>query len=368
MKKLLSAVAVAFLAFAAAMGSGPAAQAAEGDLGISLQVIQGPEDSSSDLNKNNKLWFVIAPGESGEREFQIRSASDSPQKIHLGIGGQVRLNGVLQFDAEATTPVGDWAIFSKNDFVLDARETETLKFSINVPKGTAIQTLEPSLLIAASGIADDDAQYKIPTALQFSQSIFLGVGTSDQFLTQFTIDDVSGINTNSGHMLLVKLSNTGKTPIALTGDLQLSSLTFESETIGPLKFISDTIEPGKSIDVMLPADEGVVEGKWKILVRASQGSIQETKTFEKDITFAGTNYTMLAGFSGAIILASIILALVAIRTLRSIKTKQDALAAEKAAEAARVAALERALEELQAKAAKPKRKPAAKQRGFRELG
>jgi hypothetical protein len=369
MRKITSAAVAAWLALSIALiGSAPAFADNQG-LGIAIQVIQGKNDSSKDLNKNNRLWFVIAPGKSGSRDFQIRSASDIPQKIHLAIGAQKQVNGVRQYDPEGTTPASAWATFSNNDFVLAPRMTSTLTMTISVPQNTGVQTLQPSLLVQASAVKSASTQYKVPTALQFSQDIFLGVGTSDQFLTKFSIDDVRGANTNDGHVLIVKLSNSGKTPVALTGDLQLNNLTFAGVTVGPLQFVSPSIQPGDSAEVPIKVDEKVTESKWQILVRAQQGSIQETRTFEQDISFKGTNYLQLAITSSIIILISLAVLMVAIRTLRSIKRKQleeqrakDEAEAERIAEAARVAELERQLAEMQAALVKPKprRKPTTK--------
>ncbi|MCX8529427.1 MAG: hypothetical protein ORN27_05090, partial [Rhodoluna sp.] len=164
-------------------------------------------------------------------------------------------------------------------------------------------------------------------------------------------------------VLLVKVSNTGKTPVGLTGDLQLSNMTFAGLTVGPLKFVSQSIAPGESAEVPVKVDETVTESKWRILIRAQQGSIQETRTIEKDISFKGTNYLQLASTSSIIILSSLALLLIALRILRSIKRKQleeqrakDEADAERLAEAARVAELERQLAEMQAAMVKPKPK------------
>ena len=249
MSKVMAATTSLWLAFATIISFATPAFADNQGLGIAIQVIQGKDDSSKDLNKNNRLWFVIAPGKSGSRDFQIRSASDIAQKIHLGIGAQKQENGVRQYDPEGSTPASDWASFSRNDFVLAPRTTASISMKISVPANTDVQTLQPSLLVQASAVKSASAQYKVPTALQFSQDIFLGVGTSDQFLTKFSIDDVYGANTNEGHVLILKLSNSGKTPVALTGDLQLSNLTFAGLTVGPLQFVSPSIQPGESVEV-----------------------------------------------------------------------------------------------------------------------
>lgn len=351
--RLLFSVAMTLIAL---IGAPDVANAADEGLGISLQVIQGQDDSSKDLNKNNKLWFVIEPGQSGSREFQIRSASAIDQLIHLDIGAQKQVNGALQFDPDSTSPASEWVEFSNNDFVLVAGAIVTVSMTIAVPASTAVQTMQPSLLVKTSAIQTEDTQYKVPTALQFSQSIFLGIGTSDEFLTAFSIDDVVGANGNNGHVLVVKLTNTGKTPIALVGTLQLSNLTFTGINVGPLTFITNTIDPGTTAHVEVPVDDTVTEDKWRIYITAKQGSIVETRTFDKDIRFSGTNYLALAQWSGLIILLSAGLMLISIRTLRSIRRKQADEEAARQAEADRVAELERRLLALQ-EAAKPKRKP-----------
>ena len=179
MRKHFSALIATLLAFAGVLIGGAPAFADNQGLGIAIQVIQGKDDSSKDLNKNNRLWFVIAPGKSGSRDFQIRSASDIPQRIHVGIGAQKQVNGVRQYDPEGTTPAGAWATFSKNDFVLEPRTTVLVSVTISVPGDAPIQTLQPSLLVQASSTQSETAQYKVPTALQFSQDIFLGVGHFD---------------------------------------------------------------------------------------------------------------------------------------------------------------------------------------------
>lgn len=338
----------------------PAAQAAEsgGTLGIAMQVQQGDDDSSGDLNKNNRLWFVIEPGESGSRSFEIRSSSQIDQVISMSLGAQANFTGKLEYDPEGVTPIADWARFDKNNFVLKANTQTMVKMTIAVPKGSPIETYEPTLLIKASAVKQSTAQYKLNNALQLAHGMFVGVGTSDQMRTAFSIDDVNGATTNQGRVLLVKFSNTGKTPIALTGDLQLRNLSFETETVGPLPFATDTIAPGASQTVAVTAPEQVTEDKWRILVTAKQGSIVMSRSFDKDLSFAGTNWVWVAQVGGLIALGSALLALLAIRTLR--KLRRDRLARIKAErlEAERIAALEREL--LALKKAQATAKPAAK--------
>jgi hypothetical protein len=207
------------------------AVAADADLGISLQVLQGREGGSANLNKNNRLWFVIEPGKSDSRDFIVHSASEITQKINLSIGARSQLNGELSYDSNAVSVVDQWATFSTNDFLLKPGQSRQVKVSITVPKDAAIEVLQPTLLVKSVASVTEESTYKLPTAMQISQGIFLGVGTDEDFRTSFVIDDVFGQNGDSGKTLQIKISNTGKTPIAIRGDVQLSSAPFFESTI-----------------------------------------------------------------------------------------------------------------------------------------
>lgn len=290
--------------------------AAESDLGISLQILKGGEGSSENINKNNNLWFVIEPGKSSNRQVRINSASNITQKIHLSIAGRSQIDGELKYDANVQSVVDDWAQYSANDFLLKPGDTRQVTISIAVPVDATREVLQPALLVKAMGATTENSRYKIPTAMQISQGIFLGVGTTDEFRTSFEIDDVFGQNGDSGHSLQIRISNSGKTPIALEGEIQLSSSTFVGSTIGPLSFYTPTIYPGESGFGEVLVGPEVPEDKYRIQVRATQGFITETRNFEKDIDFRGLAQLYSTIFWGAVILISLVIALASIRYLR----------------------------------------------------
>ena len=294
--------------------------AADPELGISLQVLQGGEGSSANLNKNNKLWFLIEPGKSDKRSFFVHSASEITQKIRLSIGARTQLNGELRYDSTAVSVVEDWVTFSENNFLLEPGESRQVTLSIEIPKDATVEVLLPTLLV--NSVAQDtqvteEPRYKIPGALQISQGIFLGVGTDADFGTSFVIDDVFGQRGDSGNTLQVKISNTGNTPIAIRGELKLSSAPFFESTIGPLEFFTPTINPGESGFGEIVVGAEVPEDRYRIFVRATQGFITETREFEKYIDFRGLSqlYNLLIWI--VVILVSLVVAIFSIRILRS---------------------------------------------------
>jgi hypothetical protein len=293
-------------------------------LGFSMQ----PEystDATNNLSRNNKLWLVIQPGKSGTRNVRISSDSAINQRIHLQLGGQSVINGELGFDPEASTKAKDWATFSKNDFILKPKEVVQIAMKISVPSDAALEVLQPALQVQASAVRTSDAQIKMPTAMQIVQPMFLGVGTDEMFVTQFSIEDVYGETNLEGRALVVKINNTGKTPISIEGDLQLSNLTFAGPTIGPFKFYTNTIMPGQTGYGRLVADSQITEEKWRIKINARMGNIIETREFEKDIRYTGVNPIWIILISVAGILLSLVVAFISLRILRRPKAiKADA--------------------------------------------
>lgn len=302
------------------------ANAAGNDLGVAVQVLIGGQDSSKDVNQNNKLWFVIEPGSSSSRTIMIASTSNLDQKIELSLGAQKETDGALAYDQGGTTKASEWTSFSKNNFILKANKSTEVTVTIRVPKEASIEVLRPALLVQAKAAQTSKAQYKIPTAMRFIQGMFLGVGTSEDFATKFTIDDVYGLTTGQGREIYIKFTNTGGTPLAVEGDLQFSSQTFAGQTFGPYKFSSATILPGTSGVTSIPADATLGEDNYKILAKARMGDIEVTREFIKEITFPVPSNLDSVLINLGIVAAALALGIYALRVLR--KTRKAPTAQE----------------------------------------
>jgi hypothetical protein len=250
----------------------------------------------------------------------VHSASEIPQRIRLSIGARTQLNGELRYDPTAVSVVDDWATYSDNNFLLEPGESRQVTLSIKVPRDAALELLLPSLVVNSVDPVPQvtqESRYEIPAALQISQGIFLGVGTDADFGTSFVIDDVYGQRGDSGNTLQVKISNSGNTPIAIKGQVQLSSAPFFASTIGPLEFFTPTINPGESGFGEIAVGDEVPEGTYRIFVRATQGFIIETREFEKYLDFIDPTelYSRLTWW--VLIAVSLVAATISIRILRS---------------------------------------------------
>lgn len=187
-----------------------AISANDNDLGLSVRIVPG-DSSKSGLESNDRLWFVVAPGESKTRKFIVQSTSGIDQEINLSIGAVDRINGksVLVNCKESETK--DWVTFSNNNFVLAPRSSQEVELTFNIPASQEINSFSALLLVRASSANKQktDALYSVPGAAQIAAPIFLGVGTKDEFVTKFEISDVSGVNTSEGKAVRVEIKNIG---------------------------------------------------------------------------------------------------------------------------------------------------------------
>ncbi len=334
---------------------------AEDTLGVSMQVIQGSSDASADLAQNNNLWFLAPPGETVSRSFNLRSASSISQLVHLEVMARKSLNGVLELDSQSKSVVSNWTSFSRQDFNLPARQSETITMTIRVPLDAEVNVYEPALVIQVKSASKSKSQYKVPNALQFVQGMFVGAGTTDQIAPNFTIEDVYGASTTDGHQLIIDLKNTGKTPLQLTGSLQLSNATFAGPVQGPYNFFTDIIAVGATGHAYVPVGPEITEDRWKIFADVKQGGVNITKTLVKDIRFSQDDMSLIGMLSGASIFIGLTVALISIRILRRLRRQKsleaESAAQEREAELARIADLEAQLATLKKPRAASKSKP-----------
>ena len=304
--------------------------AAEGNLGLSLQILQG-NSSKSGLESNTRLWFVVEPGKSKSRTFIVQSTAAVSEKISLSVGAVKRVNGQSQLAIGETSPIENWVSFDTNDFVIAPKADKKIVMTLTVPVDEDINTFSAMLLVKASGISNQKSKdaYSVPGAAQIAAPIFLGVGTEDEFITEFEIKDVFGVDTTEGKALRVEIKNNGKTPVSILGDVQVTGITFQTETLGPFNYETETIAPGESKFADAIVGDQIVEGKWRIYITASQGAITETREFEKNITYTGSNSLFLLLVRVVIGVISLLLLLWVYRAFRPRVVQRRGLAADK---------------------------------------
>lgn len=266
------------------------ANADSGGLGVGLRVFpSGDESDNSGLTGNTKLWFVVKQGESQSRELLLTGSATVDQKISLSLVQLARVDGQPSI-TDISSELTPWANFSQNNFVLNKNQSKQIKFTISPPQDAPSSAYEAYLIVTAGGlqknsIDGDTTQAVIKNSARVAQPVFVGVGSFEEFKIDFELKNVVDIHNSEGKFLRVFISNRGKTPIAPNGQVQMKNMDFEQATIGPLMFYSSTIPPKSEayVDVALPQE--VNPGKWRVLVRATQGNITVTKEFEKDLAF-----------------------------------------------------------------------------------
>jgi hypothetical protein len=260
--------------------------AANSSLGLALDVLPSNDPEINRLTAGQALWFVIPPGQHQSRQVRISSSSTIPELVTFSVGYLNRINGIATIDDSKKSETAPWASFTPESFTLAPRGSKIIEFKYQIPAGTEIGIHEAFLFATANSTGQaSKAEYSVPQAARIATPIFLGVGTSAQIDTNFSIDNVSGVVVDGVRNLKVDFSNTGKTPLNLAGNVQLSSTEFKGLLIGPLLFTSVVIRPGIDSYVLIPAPPKLTPGEWKILVTATQISNTKTREFTKNINF-----------------------------------------------------------------------------------
>lgn len=274
---------------------------ASSSLGLSINVIPSDNPEVRKVSTGQSLWFVVPPGSSQTREFIIVSSSSKPEVVDFSLGFLGRVDGEAVFDDAKVADSKGWASFSPSTITLPAHGTTKVTFTYSIPSGTDIGTHEAFLFATASSAnSKSDAEYKVPQNARIAMPVFLGVGTTDQIRSDFEIKGLQGSTADGHHNARIFFQNTGKTPIHLDGNIQLSSAVFKSDVIGPLLFNSVTIRAGEKAFVDVPVPDTMVEGKYDAFIQASQGAITKTAHITTDISFNGPNpiigYAIRGGF------------------------------------------------------------------------
>jgi len=260
--------------------------AASGNLGLVLDVLPSNDPEIAKLTVGQALWFVIPPGESKSRQVRISSSSTVPEVVNMSIGFLNRINGVASVDDSKKSETAEWASFSPQTFTLTPGGFKILNFTYQIPGDAEIGIHEAFLFATATSAGlSKNPGYRVPGAARIASPIFLGVGTSAQIDTDFSIDNVTGVVVDGVRNLKIDFKNTGKTPLNLSGNVQLSSTEFKDRLVGPLQFTSVVIRPGINGYVLIPTPNELTPGEWKILVTASQISNMKTREFIKVIDF-----------------------------------------------------------------------------------
>ena len=296
---------------------GNAAHAASEDLGLSLDVIPSTDPDISRLTQGQALWFVIPPGASKSRQVRVTSSAAVSEEIALSIGFLNRIDGVPTIDDSKESETKPWAKFSPEKFTLKPRESKIVDFTYSIPMDTEIGIHEAFLYATASSVQKTSTEeYRVPQNARIASPIFLGVGTSLQITTDFTIDDVSGVVVDGIRQLKIDFKNIGKTPLSLSGSIQLSSAEFENNLVGPLPFTSVVIRPGVLGYVLVPAPDQLTPGRWKIFVSATQISTTKTREFTKDLTFRPPSMLLQNAIKGVVGILFFALFVFCIRIIR----------------------------------------------------
>jgi len=264
---------------------------AEDTLGFGVNVIPDASDTSeAKLGGSQALWFALTPGQSITRQFDVVSVSDVEQLIEGEILSLRVVDGADRIDVATPSDIASWVTFSPSPLSLGPRQRAKLNVTVTAPTD-AEGAFQAFIRVRAEAAqlpeiqSDTPAQTVVRGALAFDQKMWVGVGASGSLVTDFEIVDAVGLTVEDTRTLQIEFANTGETPIAPRGTVELQSLDFTTLVVGPLEYRTAEVLPGQSRYAAVELPPEVEPGPWKVFIVANQGNIQKTASFEKDLTF-----------------------------------------------------------------------------------
>jgi len=290
MMRRATAVAVAVAALVTLPADGEPWAAA--DLGIGIEILPTDDESPGALAANSELWFATQPGRSVTRSFALISTTDVVQRVVFEIRPLIVVDGEPTISLDETSETAAWASFSPAELSLAPGQRQVVTMTYAIPPGTPSGAFQAYLRVLVSSdpatqtTVGAKVQAIVKGALAIKKSIWLGIGDSAALVTDLEIRGVAGWITDDGaRVLRVLIENTGDTPSRPRGFVRLADPTFAERQFGPFEFRMGTLVPGDLRYAETPVSPEVTDGRWRVYVEATQGSVRKTRVFDVDLTF-----------------------------------------------------------------------------------
>jgi hypothetical protein len=251
---------------------------AEGTLGLAFTNTESTNGFVNSLHGGQSLWFVVPPGGTQSRELLISSSGTVPEQVDMSLVFLGRNADGQYLDRNKVPDSAAWVKFSPQKFVLKPKTTASVKMTYTIPADEPISSHEAYVLATASGASGPSkAQYSVPQAIAISRPIFLGVGTEKSLAPTIDVIDLFGEIHDGKSYLALQIKNSGKVPFSFSGTLDMVDSRFSNRKFSDIKFISQPLAPGGKTNVLIPAPEGLTEGKYDISLTALLGSNEINK-------------------------------------------------------------------------------------------
>jgi hypothetical protein len=253
---------------------------AEGTLGLAFTNTESTNGFVNSLHGGQSLWFVVPPGGTQSRELLISSSGTVPEQVDMSLVFLGRNADGQYLDRNKVPDSAAWVKFSPQKFVLKPKTTASVKMTYTIPADEPISSHEAYVLATASGASGPSkAQYSVPQAIAISRPVFLGVGTEKSLAPTIDVIDLFGEIHDGKSYLALQIKNSGKVPFSFSGTLDMVDSRFSNRKFSDIKFISQPLAPGGKTNVLIPAPEGLTEGKYDISLTALLGSNEINKVW-----------------------------------------------------------------------------------------
>ena len=262
--------------------------------GISMLVFPGDLSDPSGRNRLTELDFVLAAGQVADRTLRIRGSRDGNSLISLQVLDARIVNDKLEL-VNRLSPMSAWTSFSNNNFVLAPGEIGEVNISVAAPPDAG-NSLNYSFVVARSELVDaapleSETGATIAASAQYAMSMMTISGDPEFVRVQFEITDVGPILAGQQKYIRVFIDNQSQFAIDPSISVQLLSLDYSDLGFGPFVGQSPSIPRQSKLAIDIPIADDVLDGRYRILVEATEGVNTQRREFEKTLVFADENYS-----------------------------------------------------------------------------
>lgn len=278
-------------ALASAIGAFPttsavaAAAAQGGDAAVSIRLLEGPSERSSDPRASQYVIDHLQPGDRISRRFQVTNRTGGPIDLQLyDAAGDVH-DGAFHFaDGRGENELTSWTSVAPASVSLPAGASETGTVTIDVPSDAsggeryAVVWAELPGALSPSGIT---------VVNRVGIRIYLSVGGDEEPPTKFRVDRFTPVRDDDGRPGIdITACNEGGRAVDLEGSLTLTNGPGGSSA-GPFQSgTATTLAPGECGVVSIRAPGDLPAGPWRARASLRSGVVEESA--QADVTFPAT--------------------------------------------------------------------------------
>lgn len=258
----------------------------DADIGVGIRLVDAPLARRDDPRAHVYIVDHLRPGDTIERRVEVANRSTRTRDVALYPAAATVGKEGFDFAVpnRATNELTGWVRLEKSVLTLKPDARARIKLTITVPESATAGEHYAVLWAEVEGERRPSAN--VVNVGRAGIRIYLSVGPGGEPPSDFVVDEMTGVRTESGDPLVTaRVRNTGGRALDLRGELRLTDGP-GALSVGPVAVQMETLAPGDTRQLRIPLDAVVPDGRWQARIVLASGRVQREAT--ATITFGPT--------------------------------------------------------------------------------